>query len=112
MELAIVIGKHCYRCSEEDALDHVIGFTAAHDVSARGWQIKRNSGQWFLGKAFDGFAPMGPAIVTTDELGGSAGVHNLTVKCFLNGDEVGIPAELLYPWRSISRESCSADTLT
>ena len=55
MELAIVIGKHCYRCSEEDALDHVVGFTAAHDVSARGWQIKRNSGQWFLGKAFDGF---------------------------------------------------------
>jgi len=88
VELAIVIGKPCYRCSEEDALSYVAGLTTAHDVSARGWQIKRNSGQWFLGKGFDGFAPMGPAIVSCDELGGSAGIHSLAIKCFLNGEEV------------------------
>jgi 2-keto-4-pentenoate hydratase/2-oxohepta-3-ene-1,7-dioic acid hydratase in catechol pathway len=88
VELAIVIGKSCYRCSEEDALSYVAGFTTAHDVSARGWQIERNGKQWFLGKAFDGFAPMGPSIVTADELGGSEGVHNLVLKCFLNGEEV------------------------
>jgi 2-keto-4-pentenoate hydratase/2-oxohepta-3-ene-1,7-dioic acid hydratase in catechol pathway len=40
----------------------------AHDVSARDWQLKRNGGQWLLGKACDGFAPIGPAIVTPDEV--------------------------------------------
>ena len=88
VELAIVIGKPCYRISEEDALSYVAGLTTAHDVSARNWQINRNSGQWFLGKAFDGFAPMGPAIVSTDELGGTSGIKNLAVKCFLNGEVV------------------------
>ena len=69
-------------------MSYVAGLTTAHDVSARGWQIKRNSGQWFLGKGFDGFAPMGPSIVSPEELGGSRGIHNLAIKCFLNGEQV------------------------
>ena len=50
------------------AMEHVAGYTVAHDVSARDWQLKRNGGQWLLGKTADGYAPLGPAIVTRDEL--------------------------------------------
>ena len=51
-------------------MDHVIGYTVAHDVSARDWQMKKNGGQWLLGKTMDTFCPLGPAIVTKDEISG------------------------------------------
>jgi len=82
VELAIVIGKRCKNISEGDALDHILGFTVAHDVSARDWQMKRNGGQWLVGKAMDCFSPIGPAIVTPDELGDP---HNLGIRCTVNG---------------------------
>ena len=44
---------------KEDAMSHVFGFTTAHDVSARDWQLKRNGGQWLVGKTMDGFCPLG-----------------------------------------------------
>jgi 2-keto-4-pentenoate hydratase/2-oxohepta-3-ene-1,7-dioic acid hydratase in catechol pathway len=66
-------------------MDYVAGYTVAHDVSARDWQLKRNGGQWLIGKTFDTFAPLGPAIVTCDELGDA---HNLGIRCRLNGDLV------------------------
>lgn len=50
-------------------MKYVFGYTVAHDVSARDWQLKRNGGQWMAGKTFDTFAPIGPAIVTPDALG-------------------------------------------
>ena len=53
---------------ESEAMDHVAGFTVAHDVSARDWQLKKNGGQWLLGKTFDTFCPLGPALVTKDTL--------------------------------------------
>ena len=56
--------------------------TVAHDVSARDWQLEKNGGQWLLGKAMDGFAPIGPCIVTSDEL---ADPHHLGIRCYLNG---------------------------
>ena len=59
MELAIVIGKSGKDISEPLAMDHVFGFTVAHDVSARDWQLRRNGGQWLLGKTMDGFCPLG-----------------------------------------------------
>lgn len=49
---------------------HVAGFTVAHDVSARDWQMKRNGKQWLLGKTFDTFCPLGPALVTKDSVAG------------------------------------------
>ena len=49
-------------------MDYVAGYTVAHDVSARDWQLKKNGGQWLLGKTFDSFCPLGPAIVTKDSL--------------------------------------------
>ena len=55
---------------EEDALSYVAGFTVANDVSARDWQMKRNGKQWLLGKTFDTFCPLGPALVTTEAVKG------------------------------------------
>merc|ERR1740129_584935 len=52
----------------DKAMDHVFGFTVAHDVSARDWQLRKNGGQWLLGKAMNGFCPIGPSIVTPDEM--------------------------------------------
>jgi 2-keto-4-pentenoate hydratase/2-oxohepta-3-ene-1,7-dioic acid hydratase in catechol pathway len=87
VELAIVIGKGGHRIPKDRAMEHVAGYTVAHDVSARDWQLKRNGGQWLLGKAFPTFAPLGPAIVTPDSLpGGHA--HGLDLSCTLNGDTV------------------------
>jgi 2,4-diketo-3-deoxy-L-fuconate hydrolase len=67
IELGFVIGTQCKKVPVADALKHVAGYCLANDVSERDWQIKRN-GQWGKGKSFDGFGPIGPWLVTTDEL--------------------------------------------
>jgi len=67
-ELAIVIGKSCRNATRENALDHVLGYTVANDVSARDWQKDWGGSQWCRGKSFDTFAPMGPWLVTSDEI--------------------------------------------
>jgi len=67
-ELAIVIGRKCKNVSKNDAFDVVFGYTAGNDVSARDWQKQFGGGQWCRGKGFDTFAPLGPAIVTKDEI--------------------------------------------
>jgi len=85
VELCIVIGKTCRRATLENALDFVAGYTVAHDVSARDWQLERNGGQWLMGKTFDTFAPIGPAIVTQDEVGD---IHKKGIRCRLNGETV------------------------
>eukprot|EP00045_Choanoeca_perplexa_P019421 m.2804 g.2804 ORF g.2804 m.2804 type:complete len:292 (+) comp4099_c0_seq1:60-935(+) len=85
VEMVIVVGKDCKRVAEADAMQYVAGYTVAHDVSARDWQLKKNGGQWLVGKSFDGYAPIGPAIVTPDELGDA---HNLGIRCRLNGETV------------------------
>lgn len=67
-ELAVVIGKSCYNASREDALDYVLGYTCANDVSARDWQKHGGGRQWCRGKTFATFCPMGPVLVTADEI--------------------------------------------
>jgi 2-keto-4-pentenoate hydratase/2-oxohepta-3-ene-1,7-dioic acid hydratase in catechol pathway len=67
-ELAIVIGKTCLNATRENALEHVFGYTVANDISARDWQRDWGGSQWCRGKSFDTFAPMGPWIVTPDEI--------------------------------------------
>ena len=59
---------------ESEAMDYIFGYTVAHDVSARDWQLEpgKNGGQWVIGKAMDGFCPLGPVIVTKEELSGGA----------------------------------------
>jgi 2-keto-4-pentenoate hydratase/2-oxohepta-3-ene-1,7-dioic acid hydratase in catechol pathway len=78
-ELAIVIGgngaKPCKNVSKENALDYVLGFTCGNDVSARDWQKQWGGSQWCRGKSFDTFCPLGPAIVTKDELPNAQALH-------------------------------------
>ena len=81
-ELAVVIGKPGYRISQENWRQHVFGYTIVNDVSARGVQLATS--QWTLGKSFPTFTPMGPWIVTADEL---EDPHNLDIRLTLN-DEV------------------------
>jgi len=95
VELCVVIGKTCKGVPKERAMEYVAGFTVAHDVSARDWQLERNGGQWLMGKAFDNFSPIGPAIVTPDEVGNP---HNLGIRCFVN-DQVmqdGTTAQIVH----------------
>jgi 2-keto-4-pentenoate hydratase/2-oxohepta-3-ene-1,7-dioic acid hydratase in catechol pathway len=66
-ELAIVIGRRCKHVSKPEALAHVAGYTICNDVSERDWQHRRG-GQWQKGKACDGFGPLGPWLVTGDEI--------------------------------------------
>jgi len=82
VELAIVIGKKGRHISKQDAMSHVAGYSVAHDVSERFWQMKKNGGQWLVGKTFDNFCPLGPSIVTLDEIGDP---HNLRLQCVVNG---------------------------
>lgn len=65
-ELAVVIGREARKINQEDALEHVAGYTIVNDLTARDLQQKHE--QWFVGKSLDGFAPMGPVIVSRDEL--------------------------------------------
>jgi len=81
-ELTVVIGTAGRYIAEEDALSHVAGYTCGNDVSARDWQIRRAGGQWFLGKSFDTFAPVGPYLVTADEIPDPSG---LRVRSIING---------------------------
>lgn len=84
-ELAVVIGKDCRNVSADQALDYVLGYTCANDVSARDWQIKWGGGQWCRGKSFDTFAPMGPRLVTADEI---PDPNALGIRTILNGERV------------------------
>jgi 2-keto-4-pentenoate hydratase/2-oxohepta-3-ene-1,7-dioic acid hydratase in catechol pathway len=81
-ELAVVIGRPCKNVSRQRALDYVLGYTCCNDVSARDWQIKRGGGQWCRGKSFDTFSPLGPVLVTPDEI---PNPNNLKIRTVLNG---------------------------
>ena len=85
VELVVVIGKSGRHISEADALSHVAGYTVGHDVSARDYQLQKPAGQWMMGKTFDTFAPIGPDLVTSDEV---ADPGNLNIRCILNGETV------------------------
>jgi 2-keto-4-pentenoate hydratase/2-oxohepta-3-ene-1,7-dioic acid hydratase in catechol pathway len=82
-ELAVVIGRTARRVSEAEALDHVCGYTAANDVSARDLQF--SDGQWVRAKSLDTFCPLGPALVTADEI---PDPQALAIRCVLNGQIV------------------------
>lgn len=80
-ELVIVIGKTAKDVSEADALQYVYGYSAGNDLSARDFQFR--SGQWLLGKTCDQFAPIGPYLVTADEVGDAGNLH---IQCTVNGE--------------------------
>ncbi|MCY2984432.1 MAG: fumarylacetoacetate hydrolase family protein [Planctomycetota bacterium] len=81
-ELAVVIGRECYNVSKANALEYVLGYTCANDVSARDWQIRMGGSQWCRGKTFATFCPLGPWIVTRDEI---PNPNSLPIKTVLNG---------------------------
>jgi len=81
-ELAVVIGKPCHNVSKADALKYVLGYTCANDVSARDWQLKKGGSQWCRGKTFATFCPLGPELVTADEI---PNPNSLGIKTVLNG---------------------------
>lgn len=84
-ELAVVIGRDCKDVPREEALDVVFGYTCANDVSARDWQLEKGGGQWSRGKSFDTFCPIGPAVVTRDEI---PDPNALRIRTELNGTVV------------------------
>ncbi len=81
-ELAVVIGKECKNVARDQALDYVLGYTCANDVSARDWQSKWGGSQWCRGKTFDTFCPLGPSLTTADEIDNP---NALGIKTLLNG---------------------------
>lgn len=78
-ELVVVIGRRAKNVKRADALHYVLGYTVGNDVSARDWQRQWGGGQFCRGKTFDTFAPIGPAIVTTDEVPDPMALHITTV---------------------------------
>lgn len=80
-ELGVVIGKRCRHVSEADALSVVAGYMVVNDVTCRDWQ--RKTTQWTLGKSFDTHGPIGPWLVTADEVNNP---HDLNLRLFVNGE--------------------------
>ena len=95
VELAVVIGKAAKNIEEANALDHIAGLTLINDVSERAWQ-KDHDAQWTKGKSHDGFAPLGPYIVTPDEI---KDIQSLTLWLDVNGEQRqrGTTADMVFP---------------
>lgn len=100
VELAVVIGKAAKKVNEADAPGYVFGYTVANDVSARDWQT--HSPTFTMGKSFDTHGPIGPWIVTADEIGDP---HGLRLRCLVNGEvrQDSDTSQLIYNiWQQIS----------
>ncbi len=82
VELGVILGRDAFCVSREEALSYVLGYTIINDVSAR--NVQRRHQQWYRGKSLDGYTPMGPCIVTADEIGD---VHDLDISCFVNDEK-------------------------
>ena len=106
-ELAVVIGSRAHHVSKEDALDHIFGYTIVNDVSARDC---RRAGQWIVSKGQDSFAPMGPAIVTADEI---PDPQALDLQTWVNGVEKqnGNTKYMLFGVRELIADISSVMTL-
>ncbi len=94
-ELAVVIGHKARDVSAEQALDYVLGYSCACDVSARRWQKHGGGGQWIRGKSFDSFCPLGPTLVTADEI---TDPQELALSCRVNGQTLqqGSTADMIF----------------
>ena len=95
IELGFVIGTLARKVTVAQALSHVAGYCLANDVSERDWQIKRN-GQWGKGKSFDGFGPIGPWLVTSDEL---PDPQSIPLELAVNGEvrQKSNTADMIFP---------------
>jgi 2-keto-4-pentenoate hydratase/2-oxohepta-3-ene-1,7-dioic acid hydratase in catechol pathway len=111
-ELVVIIGKACKDVSRADAMNFIFGYTIANDVTARDWQREKSlgGGQFARGKSFDGFCPLGPAIVTRDEI---ANPNNLKIKTTLNGQVMqdGTTGDMIYDIPALIESLSSTMTL-
>ena len=82
VELGVILKKDAFNVTVEEATDHILGYTIINDVSARNLQFKHQ--QWYRGKSLDGYTPMGPCIVTADEI---RNAHDLAISCYVNGEK-------------------------
>jgi 2-keto-4-pentenoate hydratase/2-oxohepta-3-ene-1,7-dioic acid hydratase in catechol pathway len=96
VELVAVIGRHAHRVSRQDAWDYVAGLSVGQDISERVLQLAGSPAQFSLGKSFPGFAPIGPVLVTPDEV---ADKDDLELGCSVNGEQVqkGRTSEMVFP---------------
>jgi len=94
-ELAVVLKRAAREVPEDMAMDYVLGYTAANDVSVRRWQKHGGGGQWIRGKGFDTFCPLGPALVTVDEI---PDPQALQLRSILNGEVMqdGHTSDMMY----------------
>jgi len=94
-ELAVIIGRTARDVPVEHALDHVLGYTCACDVSARRWQKHGGGGQWIRGKGFDSFCPLGPVLVTADAI---PDPQDFDLSCRINGETMqhGSTADMIF----------------
>src|SRR5207248_2232300 len=111
-ELAVVIGRAAKHVPREKALDYVFGYTIANDISARDWQREKSlgGGQCARGKSFDGFCPLGPCIVTRDEI---PNPNALRLKTIPNGQTMqdGSTVEMIYDVPALIESLSSTLTL-
>jgi 2-keto-4-pentenoate hydratase/2-oxohepta-3-ene-1,7-dioic acid hydratase in catechol pathway len=111
-ELAVVIGKTARHVTRERALDYVFGYTVANDVSARDWQREKSlgGGQFARGKSFDGFCPLGPCLVTADEI---PNPNALQLRTTLNGKVVqdNTTGDMIFDVRALIASLSSTMTL-
>ena len=113
-ELAMIIGKDCKDVSRENAMEYVLGFTCANDVSARWWQKKGSGGQFCRGKGFDTFCPLGPRVVTLEDLKANGhDVKDLRVVCRVNGEVMqdATTAQMMFPVDVLIEELSKGTTL-
>ncbi len=82
VELGVILGRDAFNVEAESAGEYIFGYTIINDVSARDIQLKHQ--QWYFGKSLDGYTPMGPCIVTADEIDN---VHDLDITCYVNGEK-------------------------
>ena len=110
VELAVVIGRTARDVRASDALKHVLGYTIANDVSARHWQKQGGGGQWVRGKSFDTFCPLGPELVTADEI---PDPQALRLQCRLNGRVMqdSTTADMIFPVARLIEFLSSGTTL-
>ncbi|HUD37065.1 MAG TPA: fumarylacetoacetate hydrolase family protein [Streptosporangiaceae bacterium] len=103
IELVVIIGRRAAMIDASQAWDHVAGLSAGQDVSERITQAAASPPQWSLGKSFPGFAPVGPALVTLDELGDPT---DLELGCSINGEEVqkGRTSEMVFAVPELMRQ--------
>lgn len=109
-ELGVVIGRPARDAGEADALDHVLGYCCANDVSARWWQKNAGGGQWNRGKSFDTFCPLGPRVVPA---GAIADPQTLGIRSRVNGEVMQDAStdQMIFPVRTLIAELSRGITL-